>query len=71
MSRNSSLNNRVKHIDIRYHYIRKMVLDGTVIVEHIPSEDNPADIMTKPLGREVHKKHLENLTSETNDFSDD
>ena len=69
LSRNISLNNRNKHIDIKHHFIRNKVCDGEFEVQHVPTEENPADIMTKPLSREAHKKHLEALTSETNEFN--
>ena len=42
---------RTKHIDVQYHYIRKVVELGTVIVNHIPSSQNAADILTKPLNK--------------------
>ena len=38
---------RTKHIDVRYHRIREYILDGTIIVHHVPTQDNPADIFTK------------------------
>lgn len=38
---------RTKHIDIAYHRIREFIVDGTVIIEHIPTANNPADIFTK------------------------
>ena len=42
---------RSKHIDIRYHYIREVVGKGLVELYFIPGEDNPADLLTKNLGR--------------------
>ncbi len=38
---------RTKHIDIRYHRIREYVLDGTIVVHHVATKDNPADLFTK------------------------
>ena len=48
---NPSLHNRSKHIDIRYHYIRELVADQTIMLRKIDSNHNIADILTKPLGR--------------------
>ena len=48
---------RTKHIDVRYHFIRDKVREGKVDVRHIPSEDQRADILTKPLGVELFRKH--------------
>jgi hypothetical protein len=42
---------RSKHIDTRYHFIREKVGEGTVDVEHVRTNDQLADILTKALGR--------------------
>ena len=44
---------KTKHIDIRYHYVRECYNDGKIVIDYVPSEDNIADIFTKP-----PKKHL-------------
>ena len=41
---------RVKHMDVRYHYIRERVENGDVEILRVDSADNPADMFTKPLG---------------------
>jgi hypothetical protein len=41
---------RVKHIRVKYHYTQEQVRDGLMVVKKIRSEDNTADILTKPLG---------------------
>ena len=38
---------RTKHIDLRYHFIRDCIEDGTLAIDYVPGEDNPADIFTK------------------------
>ena len=40
---------RVKHMDIRYHYIRDCVKSGIVKVGYVPTDKNIADVFTKPL----------------------
>ena len=47
---------RAKHIDIRHHYIRERVAEGEIGLVQIPSEENLADIFTKPLPRVIHQK---------------
>jgi hypothetical protein len=42
---------RTKHIDIKYHYVRDCNENGSIVVEHVRTEDQLADILTKPLGR--------------------
>ena len=42
---------RAKHIDVRVHFIRDLVKNEDIDVSYISSEENDADILTKPLGR--------------------
>ena len=51
MSQNPVLHSRTKHIDIRYHYIRETVAEGTVTLQYCPTKDMTADVFTKPLGK--------------------
>lgn len=50
--------NRSKHIDVRYHYIRDVVKYKCVKIKYIPSEDMPADILTKGLCPLKHYKFM-------------
>ena len=49
---------RMKHIDIRAHFIRDSVNQRLIDVHHIPGCENPADLLTKPLGHTIHQKWL-------------
>ena len=40
---------RMKHIDVRYHFIQDIIARGEVIVRKINTHDNPADMLTKSL----------------------
>jgi hypothetical protein len=40
-------NKRTKHVDIRFHHIRDHVEKGDIVVDHIPTENMPADLLTK------------------------
>jgi hypothetical protein len=42
---------RSKHIDIRYHFIWDMVQRGAIRLHHIGTDEQVADILTKPLGK--------------------
>jgi hypothetical protein len=42
---------RSKHIEIKYYFIRDKVQEGEVKLEYIPSDEQTADILTKPLSR--------------------
>ena len=51
LSKDNKFHARMKHIDVRYHFIREAVEDGKVSVVYIPTDENPADIFTKPLAK--------------------
>ena len=52
---------RTKHINIKYHHFRKHVQDGTITVQHISTEEQIADIFTKPLSEKLFKKHRQSI----------
>jgi len=62
ISNNPRVNDRSKHIDIQYHYVRENVLDGTVTLLHCNSADNLADICTKGITTGVLKNLLPKIT---------
>ena len=49
ISKNPVQLSRTKHIEIRHHFIRELVKDGTLILEFIHTDDQKADFFTKPL----------------------
>jgi hypothetical protein len=51
LSKNLVYHERSKHIDTRYHFIGECIADGMVDVNHVGTDDQLADILTKPLGR--------------------
>ena len=50
---------RLKHIAVRHHFVRDVVEANKLILQHIPSKDNVADLLTKPLPRDAHEKFME------------
>jgi len=38
---------RTKHIEVKYHFVHKLVKDGVVKLIRVPTEENVADIFTK------------------------
>lgn len=56
IAQNPVTEKRSKHVDIRYHYIREVIARGLIEVTFIPGEDNPADLLTKNLGRVKFEK---------------
>jgi hypothetical protein len=51
LARNPVFHERNKHIDLRYHFIRNCLAEGTVSATYINTVDQLADILTKALGR--------------------
>ncbi|KAK6147714.1 hypothetical protein DH2020_018626 [Rehmannia glutinosa] len=49
LAKNPVFHNRSKHIDTRYHYIRECIAREEVQVKYVKSQDQVADIFTKPL----------------------
>jgi hypothetical protein len=49
LTKNPIVSQRTKHIDIRYHFIRDVLLQGLVCLEYVQSADNIADLFTKPM----------------------
>ncbi|GJZ34294.1 hypothetical protein Tco_0580111 [Tanacetum coccineum] len=49
LSKNPVQHSRTKHIEIRHHFLHDNVQKGNISIEKVPSDDNIADILTKPL----------------------
>jgi hypothetical protein len=47
--KNPVLHGRSKHIDVKYHFLRDLTNDGVINLIYCKSEDQIADILTKPL----------------------
>jgi hypothetical protein len=58
----NNINNKMtKHIDIRYHFVRYYIKDGTIELFYVPTAANIADALTKALVAEIHKRLLAKL----------
>ena len=52
IAQNKVLNERSKHIDIRFHFVREAIEAKEIELMYMPTVDNIADIFTKPLSRD-------------------
>ena len=52
---------RIKHIDLRYHYIREVIRSKKIKLFFLEGAENPADLFTKNLGRIKFQKFREQL----------
>jgi hypothetical protein len=42
---------RSKHIAVKYHWFRSHLKEGEIVITHVGTDDQLADILTKPLTR--------------------
>ena len=64
LTKNPVSNSNSKHIDVRHHFLGELVRQGDIIVNHVPSEYQHADILTKVLAFDlfaIHRRFLTNL----------
>ena len=65
LSRDRKSCHRSRHVDRRYFKVRELCFQGELRVEHIKTEDNAADLLTKPLGAVAFAKHRTPLSTTT------
>ena len=53
---NATVNERTKHIDIQYHFVRQCNQDGKIKLLRCDTTDQLADPLTKPLDKFQHQK---------------
>jgi Reverse transcriptase (RNA-dependent DNA polymerase)/GAG-pre-integrase domain len=49
LSEDPAFHARVKHFDVRYHFLRERVQSNEITLSYVNTKDNIADIFTKPL----------------------
>ena len=54
-AKNSLTLSRIKHIDIKWFYVREQLEKGLFSLKRVASKENISDILTKPLGALQHK----------------
>jgi hypothetical protein len=58
---NPTAHQRMKHVDVKYHFIREQVENGEVVVKYCATRDMVADFLTKPLSAECIQRHKKTL----------
>ncbi|GAA0148102.1 hypothetical protein LIER_07634 [Lithospermum erythrorhizon] len=56
LSKNPIMHGRSKHIDIRFHFLRDLTMEGVISLSFCGTADQIADIMTKPLKTDTFLK---------------
>ena len=49
ISKGEGLHQRTKHLDVKFHFVRTCVTVSDVSIQHVSTQDQLADIFTKPL----------------------
>lgn len=49
LSKNAIFHKRSKHVDVRVHFIRDHQAQGTMLIQYVPTDKQPADMFTKSL----------------------
>lgn len=61
VSKDPVLHGRTKHIRLRFHFLRELVNNGEINLTYCRSDEQLADIFTKPLGGPVFTKNVQAL----------
>ena len=56
IAHNPVQHSKTKHIQIRHHFLHDHVLKGDISIDHASTEDQLADIFTKPLNEKIFSK---------------
>ena len=59
---NDVVNERSKHIAVKYFFSKEKFKDGTIVFNHIPTSENAADVFTKILPAATHKEMVLKLS---------
>jgi bifunctional DNase/RNase len=49
ISKNPFMHSKTKHIPIKFHFLREQVMSKVIRVEYVVTNDQIADVFTKPL----------------------
>ena len=52
---------RAEHISVIYHFTRERIESNEISVEHIPTDNMTADILTKSLAHVKHRHHTDRV----------
>jgi hypothetical protein len=58
---NPVFHDKLKHIEIRYHYIHDMVQRGAIKLHYVSMDEQVADVLTKPLSHVKFENFQYNL----------
>jgi len=54
-------NRQTRHLRLKVNYIREAIQRNKIVLRYVPTGLNCADILTKALGKELHRRHSRNI----------
>ena len=65
MAKNQVYHAKTKHIDVRFHKIRELIVTGDIVLDKVHTSENVADMLTKPvtIAKFKHCLDLVNVSS--------
>lgn len=51
VSKNPEFHKRLKHVDIKHHFVKEKIKENVINVTYVNTNQQVADILTKPLGK--------------------
>ena len=61
LSANPIIHSRTKHMELDLYFVREKVLQKKLVVNHIPSIDQVANILTKPFSSQFFERLINSL----------
>ena len=61
LAKNATFHNQMKHIVICHHYNRKKVDEGEIVLEYLPTAEQVANVLMKPLSQEKHIHFIDGM----------
>lgn len=61
LANNPCHHKRSKHMDVKFHYVRRAILEKTVVVKKVHTDLNRADVMTKAANYPMFSRHVNAL----------
>ena len=58
---NDVINEPTKHVEVKYHFSKEKVQDGTIVFNYISAQEMTADIMGKSFATVKHKHLVQKL----------
>ena len=56
---------------VRWHFVHEMLEEGLIKIVHVPGDDNPMDLLTKPMGGKRFRRLRSMILNEPEDDNSD